>query len=185
MYSRDQLLELKRVWSQLPEPAVRAIRELGLRRHRGARAGRNKQRPIQVLSSTERFRSRDCCELRPSGCDRDFMNEHRNVNTTADTIRNAQVRLICHAAHSNTPLVYQVHKANPRRCGRAMQTGIVYAAFQRYVALLEVIYVKLMIVVFSLSSHCDIRNQLIGCLHSAVRISVHYHRLNWTSCLQK
>ena len=46
------------------------------------------------------------------------MNERCNVNNTTYTIRNAQVCLICHAAHSNTLLVDQVHKANPRRCGR-------------------------------------------------------------------
>ena len=39
MYPRDLLLGLKRVWCQLPESAVSAIRVLGLRRHRGVRAG--------------------------------------------------------------------------------------------------------------------------------------------------
>ena len=57
--SRDQLLGLRRVWCRLPESAVKAIGLFGLRRHRGARAGRNRQRPIPVLCSAKRPRSRD------------------------------------------------------------------------------------------------------------------------------
>ena len=42
-YSRDLLLGLKRVWHRLPAAALGIIHALGLRRHRGVRAGRYKQ----------------------------------------------------------------------------------------------------------------------------------------------
>ena len=57
-YSRDQLLGLKPVWCQLSAITLDTIRLLGLRRRRGVRAGRNKQRPISVVSSRS-LRSRD------------------------------------------------------------------------------------------------------------------------------
>jgi len=50
LYSRDELLGWSRVWCVLAKSAVTNIRELGLRRRRGVRAGCYKQRPISVVN---------------------------------------------------------------------------------------------------------------------------------------
>ena len=83
MYARDLLLGLKRVWCKLPESAVSAIRELGLRRRqRGIWAGRNRQRTIHVPCSAERMGSRDRSVLQLPDSDRELFNGHRTAATT-------------------------------------------------------------------------------------------------------
>ena len=53
-YARDYLFGLKRIWRALPVAAVGIIQGLGLRRRRVKRAGRYKQRAIQVVNAGSR-----------------------------------------------------------------------------------------------------------------------------------
>ena len=66
VYTRDQLLSLRRRSSLLPVTIVDRVRSLSLRRSRGVRGGRNKPRPIRTIcmTSDDRRPSVKCKQIR-------------------------------------------------------------------------------------------------------------------------
>ena len=114
-YTRDQLLQARGcVWCSLSPTTASNISAYGQRRHRGSRAGRNKQRSIPVIDT----RDRQPIKRRPvagSGLDtRNFMNERHAVNITTITVVLCTLR---HAAQTRNHLQFgamNLHSVNDK-----------------------------------------------------------------------
>ena len=173
VYTRDELLlaRLLACRCQLPPTAVNNVSTLGLRRHRGTRAGCNKQRPIRTVDT--RHRSRDCQMHRcMSDCKRKQMcttlqsadtrpNRHVRLRAKKSVVTNRSVSArrpdpTRHRAQSSLLRVHVDRHGNSRGKDLTFASFNINSLTYKLEDLLDVRYEKRIDVMFLVETHHDI-----------------------------